>query len=1115
MSNLEQQKKERIAIASSQQRLAADPKVSVWVEASAGTGKTKVLSDRVLRLLLDGVNPSRILCLTYTKAAAVEMNNRIAERLSKWAVMTDEVLHGELEKLLGDRLEASVFEEKAAQARRLFAVLLDTPGGVKIQTIHSFCQEVLKRFPLEARVSPYFEIMDDRTAKEAVESIKKEILQGNTGAETKEALAFLTAEASEFKFPAIMKSIADERNHLEEYLQKYGSAAALGDAVARKLEIGKDETAESVERGFWQNLPEEQIRLLIRAFDEGSDTSKKTAAILAQALEEKDLNAYTKVFLTDGRAKKKPLVKKSLEIYPQAEELFFNEADRLVALRKKTAAIGLYTATRAVLVLSGELLGRYQQYKHRHSKMDYNDLIVLTKRLLETPKVAQWVLFKLDGGIDNVLIDEAQDTSPEQWAIIKALTAEFFSGQGAKEQQPTVFVVGDCKQSIYSFQGADPKEFEKMHDYFASKTSSFRDVNMEVSFRSTAAVLDTVNSVFATDKARDGVAKKEQNIEHVPSRIGDGGRIELWPLTEPDEDDDCDKMWRPPVERITALSSSAKLAQQIAEMIKAKVDSGEKLESKGRPLKYSDFLILVQRRNSFVEEMVRACKNAGVSITGVDKIKLLEQIAINDLIAVAKFALLPEDDLNLACVLKSPLFGLDDDDLFVLCHGRENKTVWQRLKENADYSGTAEILEHLTGLSADVRPFEFFAYILNDLHGRKKFVARLGYECEDALDEFINLTLDFEREHIPSMQLFVDWVLKDDVEIKRDLEQNETDAVRLMTVHGSKGLQAPVVILPDMVRVKQIKQEAGWLKDEDVLFYPLGKENYEDNCCRLKEQEKELSLEEYHRLLYVALTRAEECLCICGYKKKNKPSEESWYEICKSALGNIAELQDEKLIYKVEQQIVPKATEKTEETKPEEKLPEWLFQKVLPEGALAKPLTPSHQDESAVAVLSPLQQNNDEKLYNRGRIIHKLLQFLPETDAASRQKTVETFLFKQAADFSPEERQKIADEVLELVSNPEFAPLFGENSLAEAALMGLVDDRIISGQIDRLVVTDKKVMIVDYKTNRPAATKPEDVPQAYVKQMAAYRKLVEKIYPDKEAVTYILWTNTACMMRIE
>ena len=401
------------------------------------------------------------------------------------------------------------------------------------------------------------------------------------------------------------------------------------------------------------------------------------------------------------------------------------------------------------------------------------------------------------------------------------------------------------------------------------------------------------------------------------------------------------------------------------------------------------------------------------------------------------------------------------------------------------------------------------------MHGRKKFASRLGYECEDALDEFINLTLDFEREHIPSMQLFVDWVLKDDVEIKRDLEQNETDAVRLMTVHGSKGLQAPVVILPDMVRVKQVKQEAGWLKDEDVLFYPLGKENYEDNCRRLKEQEKELSLAEYHRLLYVALTRAEECLCICGYKKKTKPSEESWYEICKNALGNIAELQDGKLVYKVEQQIVPKATEKSGEKKSKEKLPEWLFRKVVSEGALAKPLTPSHQDESAIAVLSPLQQNNDEKLYNRGRIIHKLLQFLPETAVALRQKTVEAFLTKQAADFSPEERQKIADEVLGLVSNPEFAPLFGENSLAEASLMGLVDDRIISGQIDRLVVTGTKVMIVDYKTNRPAAAKAEDVPQAYVKQMAAYRKLIEKIYPDKEAVTYILWTNTACMMKIE
>lgn len=1117
MISLEQQKLERIANASAQQRQASDPKVSVWVEASAGTGKTKVLSDRVLRLLLSGINPARILCLTYTKAAAVEMNNRIAERLAEWAVAKDEKLYKELEKLLGFKIsEYPKLDELAAQARKLFALLLDTPGGIKIQTIHSFCQEVLKRFPLEAKISPYFEIMDDRSSKEAFATIKRDILQGRVNSETGRALAFLTAAASEKTFPLILQSITDQRNRLEEALQKYHTVDAMIAKAADALNVSLEENAGQIEQNFWQNLPRENLKILINAFDAGTETTKKKALDLAQAIEQRDYNAYSIIFLTNGNARKNLLVKKSKDLFPQAEKIAADETIRLIETNRRCRAAALLDSTRAVLTLANDLLNRYQQYKSRHAKMDYNDLIMLTKKLLETPKVAEWILFKLDGGIDNVLIDEAQDTSPEQWAIVKALTKEFFSGIGARDKQPTVFVVGDRKQSIYSFQGADPKEFEKMHDYFAAQPGGFRDVNMEVSFRSTAAVLDIVNTVFACEKARPGVAKPQQNIAHVPSRIGDGGRVELWPLIEPDDNDKSSNVWLPPVERTVSVSPSAKLAQHIAEIIKNKVNCGELLKSKGRPLKYRDFLILVQQRNSFVEEMVRACKNAGVAITGVDKIKLLEQISVNDLIALAKFTLLPEDDLTLACLLKSPLFGLNDDDLFTLCYNRQQASLWQRLNEMPRYTETAAVLHDLRRLSVNMRPFEFFSYVLTQLHGRQKFISRLGFDCEDALDEFVNLSLSFERDHIPSMQLFVDWMQKDDVEIKRDLEQKDMDAVRLMTVHGSKGLQAPIVILPDTVRLKTAKQGAGWLHDQDALFYPLSKDYYEDICCRLKENEKNTQLEEYHRLLYVALTRAEECLYICGYKKKNKPSEESWYEICKEAFSKITAPQPDNLfVYEVSQQIQAVDQNEPALQKKQPAIPQWLKQNPAKDDPLARPLTPSHQDESRIPVLSPLIPNSTEQFYQRGRLIHKLLQFLPAVEENNRHLLINEFLLRQAPEYPQQEREKITDEVLTLVNHPQFSPLFSKDSRAETSLMGQIGDRIISGQIDRLVVTEDKVMIVDYKTNRPAARRIEDVPEAYRKQIYAYRELITRIYPDKKVETYILWTNTAHMMKIE
>ncbi len=1113
MTDFMKQREDIISLASAQQRMASNPENSVWVEASAGTGKTKVLSDRVLRLLLNGVSPSRILCLTYTKAAAVEMSNRIAEKLSKWAVAKDEKLVKELSNLLGEKIKED--NKLLLKARRLFALLLDTPGGVKIQTIHSFCQEVLKRFPLEAKISPYFEVMDDRSAKDALDNIKKSMLNDDISRDVSEALTYLTTVSNEYMFPQIMESITNQRNMIEDCLQKYSSIDEMIEKTAESLNIEQDLTLEKIKEQFWENLDRDKLAIIIKALDCGTETTAKKAVDLAKARDEKDFEAFLNIFLTNGQPRKRFLVKQSIMSVPDAEKYCDDFMKTAVDVLEKIRLLNLFLSTKAVLTLAGEMLERYHQYKKNHSKLDYNDLIVITKKLFESPKVADWILYKLDGGIDNVLIDEAQDTSPEQWSIVKSITKEFFSGEGNHEKKPTIFVVGDRKQSIYSFQGADPAEFEKMHEYFETEADNFKTVNMEVSFRSTAAILDTVNAVFDFEKAKAGVVKEGTNIAHTPSRIGDGGKVELWELAEPEEDDNSDKIWLPPVEKVGSISSSARLANKIAETIKNKVLSGELLQSKGRQLNYGDFLILVQRRNSFVEEMVRACKNIGVNVAGVDKIKLQEQIAVNDLIALAKFVLLPEDDLNFACLLKSPLVAISEDDLFELCFDRKNLSLWDRVCSNSKYIQKAERLKELINLSKEMRPFEWFCFVLSNLGGRKKFVERLGKDCEDAIDEFVNLTLDFEREHIPSLQGFVEWFEADDVEIKRDLEQNDNNAVRIMTVHGSKGLQAPIVILPDTVRVKGVSKDAKWFRDDNLLLYPLNKDGYVNKCCDLVENEKKLSLEEYHRLLYVALTRAEDCLCVCGYKKKNKPNEESWYEIFKEAFSKIGIDVDGGKVYNVEQLVETAKVEAEKEEKTEIIFPKWLKEEPQNEGLLAKPLTPSHQDESKVCAVSPLAENNDGKLYARGKLIHKMLQFLPMVKQEKRNNLIDVFLSKQNENFSDREKEIIKNEVMNLLNNPEFAPLFSQNSVAEVSLMGLAGEHIISGQIDRLVECDDKVMIVDYKTNRPAAKNINDVPKAYIKQMKSYKDLIKQIYPNKKIEVYILWTNTTTIMKLD
>lgn len=1117
-STWETEKKARGVLATQQQRRASDPLHSVWVEASAGTGKTKVLSDRVLRLLLQGVPPAKILCLTYTKAAAVEMSNRIAQKLSQWSVIDDAELDKQLTALLGTLPEQyEAYEQLTAMARRLFALLLDTPGGMKIQTLHSFCQDVLKRFPLEAKVSPYFEVMDDRAKHEILNQLQTDMLimaQQNHDLQIGEAIGYLTSHVSEFTFPDIMHSITENAGKIVRLSQSYPETEDLLKVLASRLNILPSDTEEHLKDAFLRQLDRTSLKQMVQAWAQGSKSDLDKATPLYPLLERPwqidDFDVLHQVFLNkDGSIPAKFATKKVLELYPALPAEAQKICEDLLRVDNQAAAVRVYASTKAIIVLAKEIITRYQDYKFSHAKMDYDDLILLTRNLLENRDVSDWVLFKLDGGIDHVLIDEAQDTSPNQWAIIRSLTQDFFD---ESRSERTVFVVGDRKQSIYSFQGADPREFENMRRYFKGRSVHFDEINLDISFRSTAAVLDAVNTVFANEVAKQGVLPEGQSMMHIPFRSGDGGRIEIWPIIEAQKDENPD-MWLPPVERKVSESTSSRLARKIAQEIKKRVGH-DMLRSQGRPLKYRDFMILVQRRNAFVDELVRECKIAGVAVAGVDKIKLREQVAVQDLIALGQFLLLPTDDLTLAVVLKSPLFGLNDDDLFKLCYHRGQAALWSRLGDDETYEKIYRSLQNLLNMTDYVRPFELYSYVLGKMGGRRQFEERMGSEVDDGLDEFINLTLTFEQEHIPTLQEFISWIGQDEVEIKRELEQGELDAVRIMTVHGSKGLQAPVVVLPDTVRQVNNKKGMGMLW-EDIFYYPLSSADYEANCLRLKNQEKQDEAEEYRRLLYVALTRAEDCLCLCGYAKKTKPQPDCWYELCAQQLSQIGTQDGDNIVYETPQYNTPKAEPQQVSTRQTVYYPDWLKEEALAESPLAKPYTPSKPEVSDDddALFSPLGHEDNHR-YRRGTVIHKLLQFLPDVQSVDKMPVIEDYLRQNAADFSEAQRTYMATEVYRLINDERFAPLFGKNSKAEVPIMGRVGDVIVSAQVDRLVVLDDEVWVVDYKTNRPAAKTEAEVKQGYVMQLSAYKSLLQQIYPDKKVRTFLLWTDTAQMMQI-
>ncbi|MCW2238199.1 double-strand break repair helicase AddA [Azospirillum canadense] len=1135
------------------QRQASNPLSSVWVGASAGSGKTKVLTDRVLRLMLAGTAPARILCLTFTKAAAAEMSIRINRTLGIWATLPDADLEDRLYDLCGERPTA----ETRTAARRLFAQVVDCPGGMKIQTIHAFCQSLLRRFPLEAGLAPHFEVMDERTAAGLLTEARDEVLHaGRAAPDTAlgKAMARLTADLNAEEFADILAELANERGRIQRLFERFGNVEGAVDAVHRELGVEPGTTEADIlhEACADASLDVPTLREACRALSTGTKTDEERGIGIQSWLDAAEsrvraFQAYARLFLTaEGTARKTLITKKPATNFPAALIALEREAERLVSLMKRVKSAGVAASTTALLTLAEALLHAYDAKKKGKALLDYDDLILAANTLLRgkdgVPAVP-WVLFKMDGGLDHILIDEAQDTNPEQWAVVSSIAEEFFADLSAHNSTGTtrtVFAVGDEKQSIFSFQRADPAEFARMRRHFQTRaetaTRIWHAVELDISFRSTAAVLQAVDAVFRLDTAKDGVASEVSPvIRHRAFRRGHAGLVELWPPVKPAEVADP-PAWAPPVERESADSPSARLAAVIADTIRDWTQRGETLESRGRPIQPGDVMVLVRRRTSFVTELVRALKDRAVPVAGVDRMVLTEQLAVMDLMALCEFLLLPEDDLTLATVLKGPLIGLTEEQLFDLAHGRRG-TLWQALvakaEEDPAYHPARRYLGGQLARTDFLAPYELFAGLLaapcpaDERSGRRAILKRLGPDAQDPLDEFLAVCLAFEKTEPPSLQNFLAWLAASEAEIKRELEQGG-GRVRIMTVHGSKGLQAPIVFLPDTLGTPTQSPPILWPDEGCAVPLFAARRSQEDAlCAEARSRANRRRDQEYRRLLYVALTRAEDRLYVCGYQGKRDPSEACWYKLVESAMGEIGvphpfdfaslcpdgwtgdgwRLHDP-------QTAAPKpdgadAGRVVEAYAP---LP-WLTAKAPEEPEPSRPLTPSRPDGDEPAVRSPLGEDDGAR-FKRGLLVHRLMQSLPDLPPDAREAACRRFLARPAHELAPDRQDEIARETMAVVNSPDFAHLFGPNSRAEVPVVGVVEGRALSGQIDRLVVEGDTVWIVDYKTNRPPPRRVEDVPTVYVRQMAAYRGAMAAVYPGKRVRCVLLWTDGPYLMEL-
>ena len=1085
--------------ASERQVRAADPDASTWLAANAGSGKTRVLTDRVARLLLHDVEPQHILCLTYTKSAASEMQNRLFKTLGAWAMQPDAALRDALRDL-GE--EARLDQGHLARARRLFARAIETPGGLRIQTIHSFCATLLRRFPLEAGVSPQFTELDDRTAR----LLRADIVEEMAATLAPEVMAEIALAYTGDDFTRLMEQVAGRR------------AGFDGDLDAEQLfGLPEGESAARILASVFLGGEAAWLEMVLSVLALGSaNDARAFRALNGLNFAEPDLAALAGlegVVLTGGKANVAFSAKTGTfptrasqsrlsGILPDLDALM----RRVEAARPRRLAYLAARKTRTLHRFAGAFLPIYAARKAARGWLDFDDLITRAKALLSDASVAAWVLFRLDGGIDHILVDEAQDTSPDQWRVIELLTAEFTAGEGTRTGGRTLFVVGDKKQSIYSFQGADVAAFDAKHNAFRQRFEAahqaFQSLKLEYSFRSAPAILALVDAAFGNRFPQ----ALGPDVGHTAFRAALPGRVDLWPVIQP-EKDPPDENFEDPVDLISATHPAARLAEKIASEIAAMLAANVQIVTSDgpRPVHAGDFLILVQRRSALFSEIIRACKQRLLPIAGADRLKLGAELAVKDLAALLAFLATPEDDLSLAAVLRSPLCGWTEAELYALATDRPGY-LWEALRNQSD--SHPETLAFLTDLRVQtdyLRPYELIERALTRHDGRRRLIARLGREAEDGIDELLNQALAYERGEVPSLTGFLVWLETDDIEVKRQADAAGR-RIRVMSVHGAKGLESEIVILPDCADRKPQDRDEIYVTEAGQPLWKVSADESPPLIVALRLRKTEREAEENLRLLYVALTRARTWLIVAAAGTIAK--EQCWYAIVAGGMAAVGAGAVDGF-QRFESGNWPLALGRVDRAAPAELAPDpWALAHAA---SPARPMTPVSPSALGGAKVLPgeVDDSDEDSAKARGAALHLLLEHLPDRDPAQWPEL--------AAHLVPEvgQRADLLAEARAVLISLQLSSLFGPNSLAEVPITARFGALRLYGVIDRLVIEPDRVLAVDYKSNHRIPTRAADVPEGLLRQMGAYQHMLAQIYPDRRIDTAILWTRTAQLLPLD
>jgi len=1127
------------------QARASNPKSSAFVSANAGSGKTYVLVRRILRLLIEGVDPSRILALTYTTTAAANMSIRVFRELSDWVSLDDEALKLKIFQL--DNTEVTAIRIK--QARQLFARAVETPGGLKIQTIHAFCEKLLHLFPFEANVPANFEIIDDHNQSSLMTSTREKLLDRlpfAVGENLTTSIIELINLIGEREFDSLITVTIKRTQNIRHMLKDLNLLANLHVKINNNLQLKTNETAEDI----WANIYNRRLteRECIEFGDLLLNSTANDQKIGYSIIESNKLNfgeewkaLYLSAFFTttmEPRSDRGFITAGFRTKYPIFFDRLLKERDRISELYDRIKIYNLYTRTKALLAITGAFLNIYDAQKNSIGALDFDDLILKTKELLSRSS-SQWVLYKLDNGIEHILLDEAQDTSPNQWEILKLLTEEFYSGESNKRGIRTVFAVGDPKQSIYSFQGAEPNAFAINKSFFKERFKplsnrsekerrTFYEENLTVSFRSTPEILYAVDKVFSNPENYQGLNQVPEATVHSSQRMNDMGLVEFWRPIRVEKAIPSEN-WDAPLDAIDGGSAVVTLARNLAHHIKGLISSGsnERIYENHigqRRIDPGDILILVRKRGKLFESIIRSLKENSLPVAGADRLNLNDHIAVMDLIALGKAVITPEDDLTLATLLKSPLFEFTEDELMLLAAERTGSLVDALFNDTrSDHFRSAKLIfQNFCDASLKNGPFSFYSFVLGACGGRKSFRKRLGAEADDVIDEFLRLALEHEQRQAPSLLKFIDNFISTDFTVKRDMDSGRNQ-IRVMTVHGAKGLEAPIVYMPDTFGNAVDKQKIDPIfnissdPSEYIPIWSPSQATDSKTIAKLREDAYNKEAEEHRRLLYVAMTRARDRLYILGFNNKKSSPKDCWYSIIEAALSDeMVEVVDGSApvgAKRLQLKPFPPLETIVEAERVEEKivLPEWVNTNAPREEYVLEPLRPSEALRFVPSSVTNAEPTPSPNARRRGILVHKLLEYLPEIAEEQRPLAALTYLKAQAEDLSESEHFDIRDNALNTLNLLAISPLFSKESRAEIDIAGELQrdgkpPRQVIGTIDRIAITEDTVFIGDFKTTASPPRSVDEVPEHTIAQIAIYWALVSEMFPDKKIRCFAIYT---------